>query len=81
MLESLDSVSFKVPIAADGACIFTGKMAVYAGEEDYFDDNAGHILQPGIPLAICDKTARNLDKFDDITVTGSTWYYDGGGCC
>ena len=53
MLESLDSVSFKVPIAADGACIFTGKMAVYAGEEEYFDDNAGHILMPGIPLAIC----------------------------
>ncbi|MEL7143108.1 MAG: arsenosugar biosynthesis arsenite methyltransferase ArsM [Cyanobacteria bacterium J06554_3] len=81
MLESLDSVSFKVPIAADGACIFTGKMAVYAGEKEYFDDNAGHILMPGIPLAVCDKTARNLDKFDDITVTNSTWYYDGGGCC
>ncbi len=25
MLESLDCVSFKIPIAADGACIFTGK--------------------------------------------------------
>ena len=81
MLESLDCVSFKVPIAEDGACIFTGKMAVYAGEQEYFDDNAGHILMPGIPLAICDKTARNLGKFNDITVTDSTWYYDGGGCC
>lgn len=81
MLESLDSVCFKVPIAEDGACIFTGKMAVYAGDQDYFDDDAGHILQPGIPLAICDKTAKKLGKFDDITVTGSTWYYDGGGCC
>jgi ubiquinone/menaquinone biosynthesis C-methylase UbiE len=81
MLESLDSVSFKVPIAQDGACIFTGKMALYAGEKEYFDDNAGHILMPGIPLAICDKTARNLDKFDDIMVTESSWYYDGGGCC
>ncbi|MGC1308282.1 MAG: arsenosugar biosynthesis arsenite methyltransferase ArsM, partial [Phormidesmis sp.] len=36
MLESLDSVCFKVPIAEDGACIFTGKMAVYAGDQDYF---------------------------------------------
>lgn len=81
MLESLDCVSFKVPIADDGACIFTGKMAVYAGDQDYFDDNAGHILQPGVPLAICDKTARNLEKFDDIVVTDSTWHYDGGGCC
>ncbi len=81
MLESLDCVSFKVPIADDGACVFTGKMAVYAGEQDYFDDNAGHILQPGVPLAVCDKTARNLEKFEDIVVTNSTWYYDGGGCC
>ncbi len=81
MLESLDSVSFKVPIAKDGACIFTGKMAVYTGAEDSFDDNAGHILMPGIPLAVCDKTAGKLDKFSDITVTDSTWYYDGGGCC
>ncbi len=81
MLESLDCVSFKVPIANDGACVFTGKMAVYAGEQDYFDDNAGHILQPGVPLAVCDKTARNLEKFEDIVVTNSTWHYDGGGCC
>ena len=81
MLESLDCVSFKVPIADDGACIFTGKMAIYAGEQEYFDDNVGHILQPGVPLAICDKTARNLEKLDEVVVTNSTWHYDGGGCC
>lgn len=81
LLESLDTVSFKVPIAPDGACVFTGKMAVYAGAEQFFDDNAGHILQPGVPLAICDKTAGNLGKFDEIVITDSTWYYDGGGCC
>lgn len=81
LLESLDSVSFKLPIAEDGACVFTGKMAVYAGAEPYFDDQAGHILQPGVPLAVCDKTAGKLDRFDDILVTDSTWYYDGGGCC
>lgn len=81
LLESLDTVSFKVPIAPDGACVFTGKMAVYAGAEQYFDDKAGHILQPGVPLAICDKTAGNLGKFDKIMITDSTWYYDGGGCC
>jgi len=81
LLESLDTVSFKVPIAPDGACVFTGKMAVYAGAESYFDDQAGHILQPGVPLAICDKTAGNLNQFDQIVVTDSTWYYDGGGCC
>lgn len=81
LLESLDSVSFKLPIAEDGGCVFTGKMAVYAGAEPYFDDQAGHILQPGVPLAVCDKTAGKLDRFDDILVTDSTWYYDGGGCC
>jgi ubiquinone/menaquinone biosynthesis C-methylase UbiE len=81
LLESLDSVSFKLPIAADGACVFTGKMAVYAGAKPYFDDQAGHILQPGVPLAVCDKTAGKLDHFDDILVTDSSWYYDGGGCC
>lgn len=81
LLESLDSVSFKVPIAADGACIFTGKMAIYAGPEPYFDDQAGHILQPGIPLAVCDKTAGQLNQFQEILITEATWYYDGGGCC
>jgi ubiquinone/menaquinone biosynthesis C-methylase UbiE len=45
LLESLDSVSFKVAIPEDGACIFTGKTAIYTGTEPIFDDSAGHILQ------------------------------------
>lgn len=81
LLESLDSVSFKISAAASGACVFTGKTAIYAGSDSYFDDQAGHILQPGVPLAICDKTAARLAAFDDILVTDSTWHYDGGGCC
>ncbi|MEO0985272.1 MAG: arsenosugar biosynthesis arsenite methyltransferase ArsM [Cyanobacteria bacterium J06639_14] len=83
LLESLDSVSFKVPIPEDGACIFTGKTAIYGGSEDYLDDGVGHIMQKGIPLAVCDKTAHKLaQKFpQEIVTTGSTWYYDGGGCC
>ena len=81
LLESLDSVSFKVVIPEDGPCVFTGKTAVYAGAEDYFDDQSGHIMQPGVPLAVCDKTAGKLAKFEDILVTDSTWHYDGGGCC
>jgi hypothetical protein len=44
LLESLDSVSFKVPIADDGACIFTGETAIYTGTEAMFDDGAGHVL-------------------------------------
>ncbi len=83
LLESLDSVSFKVSIPTDGACIFTGKTAIYAGKENYFDDGDGHILQPGIPLSVCDKTAAKFakDMSENIIVTDSTWYYDGGGCC
>jgi len=83
LLESLDSVSFKVPIAEDGACIFTGKTAIYAGSEEFFDDAAGHILQRGIPAAVCDKTAGNLAKVisGEVLITDSTWHYVGGGCC
>ncbi|MDZ7966621.1 MAG: arsenosugar biosynthesis arsenite methyltransferase ArsM [Nostoc sp. DedSLP03] len=83
LLESLDSVSFKVVIPEDGACIFTGKTAIYAGSEPFFDDLAGHILQLGIPAAVCDKTAAKLAVSNptEIIVTNSTWHYSGGGCC
>jgi len=83
LLESLDSVSFKVPLPEDGACVFTGRTAIYAGSDPYFDDRAGHILQRGIPAAVCDKTAAKLaDCYpDDIVVTDATWHYLGGGCC
>jgi SAM-dependent methyltransferase len=83
LLESLDSVSYKVPIPEDGACIFTGKTAIYTGAEALYDDNAGHVLHRGLPAAVCDKTAANLTAKcpEDILVTPSTWHYTGGGCC
>lgn len=83
LLESLDSVSFKVQIPEDGACIFTGKTAIYAGREEFFDDGAGHILQRGVPAAVCDKTAGKLGALmpEEVLVTDSTWHYIGGGCC
>ncbi|MGY6529692.1 MAG: arsenosugar biosynthesis arsenite methyltransferase ArsM [Cyanobacterium sp.] len=81
LLESLDTVSFKVAIPEDGACIFTGKTAIYHGDLDHFDDNAGHILSKGVPASVCDKTAKKLSKFSDVYITDSTWHYDGGGCC
>ena len=82
LLESLDSVAFKVSIPEDGACIFTGKTAIYAGSEPFFDDGAGHVIQKGIPAAVCDKTAAKLAASEPkIMVTNSTWHYDGGGCC
>lgn len=83
LLESLDSVAFKVRIPDDGACIFTGKTAIYTGKDRFFDDHAGHILQAGIPAAVCDKTAGKLGLSfpKDILITPSTWHYNGGGCC
>jgi ubiquinone/menaquinone biosynthesis C-methylase UbiE len=83
LLESLDSVSFKVPIPEDGACIFTGKTAIYSGSQEIFDDSAGHILQKGVPAAVCDKTAAKLGSIlpEEILITDSTWHYTGGGCC
>jgi SAM-dependent methyltransferase len=83
LLESLDSVSFKVPMPEDGACVFTGKTAIYSGAEAGLDDRAGHLLQPGVPLAVCDKTAAKLaHQFpQQVMVTASSWHYTGGGCC
>ncbi|HIK46000.1 MAG TPA: arsenosugar biosynthesis arsenite methyltransferase ArsM [Leptolyngbyaceae cyanobacterium M65_K2018_010] len=81
LLESLDTVSFKVPMPADGACIFTGKTAIYGGPEAAFDDQAGHKLQRGVPMAVCDKTALALSHDPEILITPSTWHYSGGGCC
>ncbi|MCL1468937.1 arsenosugar biosynthesis arsenite methyltransferase ArsM [Argonema galeatum] len=83
LLESLDCVSFKVLMPEDGPCIFTGKTAIYAGTEEFFDDSAGHILQRGIPAAVCDKTAAKFASLmpEEILITNSTWHYTGGGCC
>ncbi|MBW4596176.1 MAG: arsenosugar biosynthesis arsenite methyltransferase ArsM [Brasilonema angustatum HA4187-MV1] len=83
LLESLDSVAFKVIIPEDGACVFTGKTAIYAGSESFFDDDAGHILQRGIPASVCDKTAVKLAAKmpKTVIITDSTWHYTGGGCC
>jgi SAM-dependent methyltransferase len=82
-IESVEICAIKDPMPADGPCIFTGKTAIYYGAEDHFDDNQGHFLLPNQPLAVCDKTAQNLEKLKrkDIFISESTFHYDGGGCC
>ncbi len=82
-IENVEICAIKNPKPADGPCIFTGKTAIYFGDKDYFDDNNGHIMKQNQPLAICDKTAKNLSDLgrDDIFISDSTWFYDGGGCC
>ena len=82
-IESIEVAAIKDPMPEDGPCVFTGKAAIYYGDQDYFDDKKGHVLMPNQPLAICDKTASALAALnrDDIFISPSTYHYDGGGCC
>ncbi|SED94720.1 Methyltransferase domain-containing protein [Tenacibaculum sp. MAR_2010_89] len=82
-IESIEVAAIKDPMPEDGPCVFTGKAAIYFGDEDFFDDGLGHTLLKNQPLAICDKTAGALKALgrDDIFFSESTYHYDGGGCC
>ena len=82
-LESVEVCAIKNPMPADGPCVFSGKTAIYYGNEMFFDDKKGHTLPKNKPLAICDKTAKTLLELsrDDIFISKSTYFYDGGGCC
>jgi len=82
-LDSVEVCAIKDPMPADGPCVFTGKTAIYYGSEEYFDDHKGHVLLNNQPLSICDKTAAAISNLgrNDIYVSESTYFYDGGGCC
>jgi hypothetical protein len=82
-IDSVEICAIKDPMPADGPCVFTGRSAIYFGDAELFDDGRGHVLAPNQPLAVCDKTATALLALgrDDLHVTPSTWFYDGGGCC
>ncbi|MGA9649812.1 arsenosugar biosynthesis arsenite methyltransferase ArsM [Pedobacter sp.] len=82
-IESVEVCAVKDPMPEDGPCIFTGKTAIYYGSNEYFDDDKGHMLYQNQPLSVCDKTADNLAALNrnDIFISESTWFYDGGGCC
>jgi SAM-dependent methyltransferase len=82
-IESVEICAIKDPVPEDGPCVFTGKSAIYYGDEPYFDDKNGHILLQNQPLAICDKTAQALKNtnHNNIFISESTYHYDGGGCC
>lgn len=83
ILDSIEVCAIKDPMPTDGPCIFTGKTAIYFGNEEYFDDQKGHVLMHNQPLAICDKTANSFHILGrkDIYVSESSYFYDGGGCC
>jgi hypothetical protein len=82
-IESVEVCAIKDPMPEDGPCVFTGKTAIYFGEDQFFDDKKGHILLQNQPLAVCDKTAKALSDLNrkDLFLSASTFHYDGGGCC
>lgn len=82
-IESVEVCAIKDPMPADGPCVFTGKTAIYFGKDEFFDDEKGHVLLYNQPAAVCDKTAAALKALgrNDIYISESTWFYDGGGCC
>ncbi len=82
-IESIEVCAIKDPMPSDGACVFTGKAAIFYGKDAYFDDKIGHVLMKNQPLAVCDKTAQALTDLnrDDIYISESTFHYNGGGCC
>lgn len=82
-VESVEAAAIKDPMPSDGPCVFTGRTVIYFGREESFDDGKGHLLLRNQPLAVCDKTANAMAALgrEDLHITGSTFFYDGGGCC
>lgn len=82
-IESVEVCAIKDPMPKDGPCVFTGKTAIYYGNDEFLDDRKGHVLLQNQPLSVCDKTAHALSqlKRNDIFISPSTYFYDGGGCC
>jgi SAM-dependent methyltransferase len=82
-IESVEICAIKDPMPPDGPCVFTGRTAIYFGDDDYFDDDKGHLLTRNQPLSVCDKTAGSLAALgrDDIYLSAPSFFYDGGGCC
>lgn len=82
-IESVEICAIKDPMPEDGPCVFTGRTAIYYGADEFFNDGKGHTLAQNQPLAVCDKTAGALSALGrgDLYITGSTYFYDGGGCC
>lgn len=83
VIDSVEICAIKDPMPADGPCVFTGRTAIYHGGDETFDDRKGHVLVQNQPLSVCDKTATALAALgrNDIYVSASTYFYDGGGCC
>ena len=72
LLESIEVCAYRVPLPADGPCVFTGRVAIYTGDDETFDDDKGHVLVRDIPLPVCDKTASALESLGRSDLTWET---------
>ncbi len=83
LLETVDVIARRDPVPADGPCVFTGRTAIYVGDEPALDDGEGHVLRRDVPLGVCDKTASMFESLGrvDLVLTPPTWHYPGDGCC
>lgn len=81
MLESIEVAAFKVPNGPDGPAVFSGRTATYTGLAVHWEDEAGHLLKRGIPVAVSDVAAARLARQPDMVVTEPTYHCKGGGCC
>ena len=74
-IESIEVCAIKDPMPEDGPCVFTGRTAIYYGDDEFYDDEKGHVLLNNQPLAICDKTAGALAELNNehILLTKSTF--------
>lgn len=83
VVESAEVCAVKDAGEPDGPCIFLGRVAIYFGSAEAFDDGHGHHLPRHQPVAVCEKTAARLRALgrDDLWISEPTYFYEGGGCC
>jgi SAM-dependent methyltransferase len=81
LLESIEVVAVKSPPGPDGAELFTGRMAIYAGPDRFLENGQGHFLDRGVPVPVSDRTAQRLRRLPDVVITPPTFHSRGMGCC
>jgi ubiquinone/menaquinone biosynthesis C-methylase UbiE len=83
VLDTIEVAAMKLPTAADGPSIFTGRTVTYTGPDDSWNDGKGNHLVKNLPQSICDKTAKRYEALNrkDLILTPPTWHYQSDGCC
>lgn len=84
-IESIEICAIKNPMPSDGACVYTGRAAIYFGDETSFTDTEEQpqTFPKNQPIRVCDKKAKALKKLNrnDIFISDPTYTLFGGSCC